>query len=134
VVLVFDRNTLDWHAVATLAVWFTTYSARGTAMRRQAKLDELLRAHSQANSALRQIDDQEPEDIVPEKISLEPASPTVPAATENKEHDDNDDQKSGGVHVALLWNYQREAPGAEGPRASDPKLHLDRGVGFEFVP
>jgi hypothetical protein len=57
--VVFDRNTLDWHAVATLAVWFTTYSARGTAIRRQAKLDELLHAHSQANSALRKIDDQD---------------------------------------------------------------------------
>ena len=30
----------------------------------QAKLDELLHAHSQANNALTKIDDQEPEDIV----------------------------------------------------------------------
>jgi len=30
----------------------------------QAKLDELLHAHNQANNALTKIDDQEPEDIV----------------------------------------------------------------------
>jgi low affinity Fe/Cu permease len=30
----------------------------------QAKLDELLHAHSQANNALTKIDDQEPEEIV----------------------------------------------------------------------
>jgi len=65
---VFDRHTLDWHAVATLAVWFMTLLIQRAEHRDtqalQAKLDELLHAHSQANDALTKIDDQEPEDIV----------------------------------------------------------------------
>jgi hypothetical protein len=35
------------------------------------------------------------------KISLEPASPAVPAATEKNKHDEDDDEKCHGVHVAL---------------------------------
>jgi low affinity Fe/Cu permease len=66
--LVFDRASLDWHGVATLAVWFMTLLIQRTEHRDtqalQAKLDELLHAHIQANNALTKIDDQEPEDIV----------------------------------------------------------------------
>lgn len=65
---VFDRASLDWHGVATLAVWSMTLLIQRTEHRDtqglQAKLDELLHAHSQANNALTKIDDQEPEDIV----------------------------------------------------------------------
>jgi low affinity Fe/Cu permease len=65
---IFDRASFDWHAVATLAVWFMTLFIQRTEHRDtqalQAKLDELLHAQSQANNALTKIDDQEPEDIV----------------------------------------------------------------------
>jgi low affinity Fe/Cu permease len=65
---VFDRASLDWHGIATLGVWFMTLLIQRTEHRDtqalQAKLDELLHAHSQANNALTKIDDQEPEDIV----------------------------------------------------------------------
>ena len=65
---VLDRDSLDWHAVATLAVWFMTLLIQRTEHRDtqalQAKLDELLHAHSQANNALTKIDDKEPEEIV----------------------------------------------------------------------
>jgi low affinity Fe/Cu permease len=65
---VLDRESLDWHAIATLAVWFMTLLIQRTEHRDtqalQAKLDELLHAHSQANNALTKIDDQQPEEIV----------------------------------------------------------------------
>ena len=64
----FDRASLDWHGVATLAVWSMTLLIQRTEHRDtqalQAKLDELLHAHSQASNALTKIDDEEPEDIV----------------------------------------------------------------------
>jgi low affinity Fe/Cu permease len=64
---VFDRASLDWHGVATLGVWFMTLLIQRTEHRDtqalQAKLDELLHAHSHANNALTKIDDQEPEEI-----------------------------------------------------------------------
>ena len=53
---------------ATLGVWFMTLLIQRTEHRDtqalQAKLDELLHAHSQANNAITKIDDEEPEDIV----------------------------------------------------------------------
>jgi low affinity Fe/Cu permease len=65
---VLDRASLDWHAVATLAVWSMTLLIQRTEHRDtqalQAKLDELLHAHSQASNALTKIDDEEPENIV----------------------------------------------------------------------
>lgn len=66
--LIFDRATLDWNGVATLAVWFMTLLIQRTEHRDtqalQAKLDELLHAQSRADSALTKIDEQEPEEIV----------------------------------------------------------------------
>ena len=63
-----ELGSHDWHAVATLAVWFMTLSIQRTEHRDtqalQTKIDELLHASSQANNALTKIDDQEPEDIV----------------------------------------------------------------------
>jgi low affinity Fe/Cu permease len=64
---IFDRDTLDWHAVATLSVWFMTLLIQRAEHRDtqalQAKLDELLHAHGQADNALTKIDEKEPEDI-----------------------------------------------------------------------
>lgn len=64
---VFDRDTLDWHAVATLSVWFMTLLIQRAEHRDtqalQAKIDELLHANAQADSALTKIDEKEPEDI-----------------------------------------------------------------------
>jgi hypothetical protein len=63
-----DGASLDWHGIATPGVWFMTLLIQRTEHRDiqalQAKLDELLHAHSQANNALTKIDDEEPEDIV----------------------------------------------------------------------
>jgi low affinity Fe/Cu permease len=65
---IFDRDTLDWNAVATLAVWFMTLLIQRAEHRDtqalQAKLDELLHVQASANNALTKIDEQEPEDIV----------------------------------------------------------------------
>lgn len=64
---IFDRDTLDWHAVATLSVWFMTLLIQRAEHRDtqalQAKIDELLHANSRADSSLSKIDDKEPEDI-----------------------------------------------------------------------
>jgi low affinity Fe/Cu permease len=47
---IFDRGTLDWHAVATLSVWFMTLLIQRAEHRDtqalQAKIDELLPASS----------------------------------------------------------------------------------------
>ena len=63
----FQRDTLDWHAVATLATWFMTLVLQRAVHRDnqalQGKLDELLRAHGDARSGLTKLDQQEPEDI-----------------------------------------------------------------------
>jgi low affinity Fe/Cu permease len=62
---VLDRASLDWQGVATLAVWFMTLrTEHRDTQALQAKLDEPLHAHSQANNSLTKIDDEEPEDIV----------------------------------------------------------------------
>jgi hypothetical protein len=38
---------------------------------------------------------------------LKPASPAVPTATENEQHDDDNDEECCGIHVILLWHsYQ----------------------------
>jgi low affinity Fe/Cu permease len=56
---IFDRDTLDWHAVATLSVWFMTLLIQRAEHRNtqalQAKIDELLHAHGQADNALTKI-------------------------------------------------------------------------------
>jgi low affinity Fe/Cu permease len=64
---IFDRTSLDWHAVATLATWFMTLIIQRAEDRDtqalQAKLDELLRVNRSADSELAKIDTLEPEDI-----------------------------------------------------------------------
>jgi low affinity Fe/Cu permease len=56
----FDRSTLDWHALATLATWFMTLIIQRAEDRDtqalQAKLDELLRVNRSADSQLAKID------------------------------------------------------------------------------
>jgi low affinity Fe/Cu permease len=64
---VFERETFNWHAVATMATWFMTLFIQRAEYRDtqaiQAKLDELLHAQSQARDSLTHIDEEEPEDI-----------------------------------------------------------------------
>ena len=64
---IFDRETLDWHAFATLVTWFMTLIIQRAEDRDtqalQAKLDELLRVTTLASDALTKIDTLEPEEI-----------------------------------------------------------------------
>lgn len=66
--IVFDRESFNWHGVATLATWIMTLFITRTEHRDtqaiQAKLDELLKAQTGARTELRTLDDQEPEEIV----------------------------------------------------------------------
>jgi low affinity Fe/Cu permease len=63
--LIFDRASLDWHAVATCATLAMTLFIKRAEHRDtqaiQAKLDELLRAHGETELA--QIDREQPEEI-----------------------------------------------------------------------
>ena len=65
--LAFDRESFNWHALATLATWTMTLFIQRAQHRDtqaiQAKLDELLRVHGDARDDLMNIDDQEPEEI-----------------------------------------------------------------------
>jgi low affinity Fe/Cu permease len=64
---VFDRESLDWHGIATLATWCMTILIQRAEHRDtqalHAKLDELLHADQGARNSLTQIDEQEPEQI-----------------------------------------------------------------------
>ena len=65
--LVFGPETFDWHGIATIAVWIMTLFIQRAENRDtqsiQAKLDELLHAHSLARNAMTRIDEEQPEDI-----------------------------------------------------------------------
>jgi low affinity Fe/Cu permease len=65
--LVFDRETLKWHEIATVATLVMTLFIQRSEHRDMqavhAKLDELLRAHGEARTDLSRIDDQEPEQV-----------------------------------------------------------------------
>lgn len=65
--LVFERDTFDWHAVATLATWLMTLVIQRAEHRDtqalHAKLDELIRANGGAENALAGVDHAEPEEI-----------------------------------------------------------------------
>ena len=65
--LIFDRENFGWHGFAVLATWFMTLLIQRAEHRDtqaiQAKLDELLHAHSRASNELTHIDEKEPEDI-----------------------------------------------------------------------
>lgn len=79
--LIFSRNTFDWNAVATLAVWLMTLfiqrSNRRDTLALHAKLDELLRVDDNARSELTRLDEEEPEKIAEhrdEEVRRESAS------------------------------------------------------------
>ncbi len=63
----FDRETFNWHAIATLATWMMTLfiqrSEHRDAQAIHAKLDELLRSDPRAETCLARLDDEEPEII-----------------------------------------------------------------------
>jgi low affinity Fe/Cu permease len=65
--LIFDRESFDWHAAATLIVWFMTLLIQRAEHRDtqalQAKIDELIHAQRGADSSLTRIDEEEPEEI-----------------------------------------------------------------------
>ena len=65
--IVFDRESLDFHAAATLATWLMTLFIQRAEHRDtqaiQAKLDELLRAHRDARSELTHLDEKTAEEI-----------------------------------------------------------------------
>ena len=65
--LVFEPGTFDWHGIATIVVWIMTLFIQRAENRDtqsiQAKLDELLHAHSMASNAMTRIDEEEPEEI-----------------------------------------------------------------------
>lgn len=65
--LIFQRETLDWHGIATLATWMMTLFIQRSEHRDtqalHAKLDDLLRAHHDTESDLTKIDEREPEEI-----------------------------------------------------------------------
>jgi low affinity Fe/Cu permease len=64
---VFQCETFDRHAVATLATWmmtlFITRSGHRDTQAIEAKLDELLRVHGDACNELIELDNREPEEI-----------------------------------------------------------------------
>jgi len=65
--IVLDPHSLDWHGAATLATWVMTLFIQRAGHRDtqgiHAKLDELLRIHGDAPSALTKLDKRQPEDI-----------------------------------------------------------------------
>lgn len=65
--LIFDRETLNWHGIATLAtLWIALFIQRSEHRDTQAihaKLDELLRANGKAKEELAKLDEKEPEQI-----------------------------------------------------------------------
>jgi low affinity Fe/Cu permease len=62
--LALDRESFDWNAAATLAVWIMTlfiqHANRRDTLALHAKLDELLRVDHEARSELTRLDEQEP--------------------------------------------------------------------------
>ena len=65
--LVFDRASLGWHGIATLATLlmalFIQRSEHRDTQAIHAKLDELLRVNGDARNLLTTLDDKEPEQV-----------------------------------------------------------------------
>src|SRR3954470_12578120 len=63
----FDRHSLEWHGIATMATWLMTLLIQRAEHRDtqaiHAKLDELLKADGKARNELRTVDNKEPEEI-----------------------------------------------------------------------
>ena len=64
---IFERHTLDWHGVATLATLSMTFLIQRAEHRDtqaiHAKLDELLHAEGKARNSVQKVDQKEPEEI-----------------------------------------------------------------------
>jgi low affinity Fe/Cu permease len=62
-----DRESLNWHGFATLATWLMTLFIQRAEHRDtqalQAKIDELLKLHHDADNKITRVDDKEPEEI-----------------------------------------------------------------------
>ena len=71
-----ERDTFDWHGVATLATWaMTLFIQRATHRDTQAlqgKLDELIRAQTGARNEFTRLDQKEPEEIERKRDAAEP--------------------------------------------------------------
>jgi low affinity Fe/Cu permease len=65
--LIFDRESLNWHGIATIATLlmalFIQRSEHRDTQAIHAKLDELLRANDEAKTELTKLDEKEPEQI-----------------------------------------------------------------------
>jgi low affinity Fe/Cu permease len=65
--IVFDRESLNWHGLATLATWSMTVMIQRSEHRDtqaiHAKLDELLKAEGKARDEVARLDEKEPEEI-----------------------------------------------------------------------
>ena len=79
--LILSPSSLDWHAVATIATWLMTLIIQRAEYRDtqaiHAKLDELLRATSEARPELALLDRQEPE-VIEEHRTVEHRGLPVP--------------------------------------------------------
>ena len=65
--IVFEPETFEWHAVATLATWAMTLVIQRAEHRDtqaiHAKLDEILHALGDARNEITRMDEKEPEEI-----------------------------------------------------------------------
>jgi low affinity Fe/Cu permease len=65
--IVFERDTLDWHGVATVFTWLMTLFIQRAEHRDtqaiQAKLDEIIGAVGGARNEVAHLDEEEPEEI-----------------------------------------------------------------------
>jgi low affinity Fe/Cu permease len=63
----FDRESLNWHSIATLATWAMTLFIQRAEHRDtqaiHAKLDELLKVNEQAENSLMKLDDEDAEEV-----------------------------------------------------------------------
>jgi low affinity Fe/Cu permease len=69
--VIFDRESLNWHGIATLATWFMTLVIQRAEHRDtqaiHAKLDELLRANENADEDLARVDEEDAEEVEEER-------------------------------------------------------------------
>lgn len=80
--LVFDPGSFDMHGGAALGAWLMTLFIQRATHRDtqaiQAKLDELLRASTGARTELRDLDNEEPEDIERHREQQRPDNVSIP--------------------------------------------------------
>jgi low affinity Fe/Cu permease len=75
----FSPDTVEWHAIATLATWFMTLVIQRAEHRDtqavHVKLDELLRIHSKARNELTRVDEEDAEEVEQERERVRASSP-----------------------------------------------------------